>query len=508
MSQGDGPWRRTIDVETNDAPDRLDEPVADDAPTPHAGPPRRVLGVGLPDEVVTRLTESGPITVTDDLQTAGEVDVILLSTRLPLVEVLQAAAHVRDHARCPVVALVHTGGEATAVEVVRAGGVSIVSESNQEALEGLLGDGPGDVSLVEVYARHLGRSQTRRTAGGGRDTSTGLADRSLFDERLTELTVSGSVPRVGFARVLELEHAVNSLGPTAVSLLRRRLSARFGQLCRAASVELFAVNDQQFALLAPSLGSSAMDELGGLLDRTARTFDPTGGAPLGLVLGHAGPEVATDAESLCELAERALQLAVSDPTAVSVGADALSSGATATTELEAAKRIVEEIERDGRFGAGHGERVAALASDLARDLGYDVPTRNAIELAAHLHHVGSLRLPPAVRDGRGLDEDQTALYRTYPHLGASYLAPVAGARVATAVRAHAERWDGAGMPEGLVGRDIPVEARIIAVAHAFEELRATQPGRAIDALGDRAGTELDPDIVRVAVATFAGRRRP
>lgn len=112
-------------------------------------------------------------------------------------------------------------------------------------------------------------------------------------------------------------------------------------------------------------------------------------------------------------------------------------------------------------------------------------------------------------------DEATWAYRLHPVRGADYLRVSAGEEVADAVRAHHQRWDGAGFPDGLAGEEIPIAARIIAVANRFDALRhggAGTPGAtletALDALRGDAGTLLDPELVKLALPALAQTDHP
>ena len=219
-------------------------------------------------------------------------------------------------------------------------------------------------------------------------------------------------------------------------------------------------------------------------------------------MGHAGPEVSADAWALVEAAHRAREAAAADRSQVVVGADALSSGVAATTELEAAMRLVEHVERHVGLPDGHGARVAQLAGLIATELGYDGVARARIQLAGHLHAVGLAGSGIVFDDVDALQGEDLATWRAHPARGADYVAVGAGPEVAEIVRAHREHADGTGFPEGLAGYDIPVGARVVAVARAVEAAtRDTAPtaDELAASLRDLGGTVLDADVVAAAI---------
>jgi len=128
----------------------------------------------------------------------------------------------------------------------------------------------------------------------------------------------------------------------------------------------------------------------------------------------------------------------------------------------------------------HAHRVAQLSVNLAMALRISEPQLSDVERAALLHNLGRLALPDAilVRKERSLSEEERAVLRSYPLHGQAMLknVPFLAAANEIAVAAH-ERYDGSGFPRGLKGEDIPIGARVIAVADVWDEL--------VSGIGDR-----------------------
>jgi response regulator RpfG family c-di-GMP phosphodiesterase len=156
--------------------------------------------------------------------------------------------------------------------------------------------------------------------------------------------------------------------------------------------------------------------------------------------------------------------------------------------------------------AGHAARVRAAAVDLARAIGMDEAGCHIVAQAATLHELGLALLPQSLRQPpetlSGLDR---VLAQRHPDVVHELLAAMPGLRdAAPLVRAAFEWFDGSGHPRGLSGLEIPMGARLIAVACAVDRIATGEPGRpgvsglaAQAALAGLAGTALDPDLVRV-----------
>ena len=160
------------------------------------------------------------------------------------------------------------------------------------------------------------------------------------------------------------------------------------------------------------------------------------------------------------------------------------------------------------YAGAHPERVARIAVALAIRLGYGGRELDAIELGALLHDIGKAGIPEALLLKPGpLDEDEWRVMRAHPLISDSILAGIEfHPFVREIARSSHERIDGAGYPDGLAAERIPLPARIVAVADAFDALttdRAYRTGRstsfALAELGAHAGSQFCPRVVAALV---------
>ena len=121
---------------------------------------------------------------------------------------------------------------------------------------------------------------------------------------------------------------------------------------------------------------------------------------------------------------------------------------------------------------GHGQQTAHLAQKLGLTAGFCSETLHHLTLAALLHDIGLLALPSSLASPTGyLDFHSYAARQSHPRLGAQWLEPYRFLRQASVIIAHHhERWDGSGYPYGMRGTTIPIEARVLAIADAFDAI--------------------------------------
>lgn len=170
------------------------------------------------------------------------------------------------------------------------------------------------------------------------------------------------------------------------------------------------------------------------------------------------------------------------------------------------RQVARELDQLLPWQAGHGAGTAEVAWQIGRAVPLADNDLHQLRLASLLHDIGMLMLPPCLQTKREWPEpDVYVTIQNHPRLGAMLLEPFSFLREATVMIAHHhERWDGSGYPYGLRGEFIPLGARILAVADAFEAIqvphvhdRALRDHIAIRILHVASGTQFDPFVVDV-----------
>jgi HD-GYP domain-containing protein (c-di-GMP phosphodiesterase class II) len=163
--------------------------------------------------------------------------------------------------------------------------------------------------------------------------------------------------------------------------------------------------------------------------------------------------------------------------------------------------LTERLETHDPDSAGHAERVTALALRIAEALRAGGSRLEAIRHGGPVHDVGKLGVDPEIlRKPSALDPDEIESIRQHPELGVQMLQGVLR-RGLECVLHHHERWDGTGYPHGLAGDEIPIEARIVALADAYDAMTSDRPYRpaltheeAVAEVQRCSGTQFDPAV--------------
>lgn len=177
--------------------------------------------------------------------------------------------------------------------------------------------------------------------------------------------------------------------------------------------------------------------------------------------------------------------------------------------LHIVETMAEAVDAKDTYTHGHSRRVAEYSKEIARRYGYTGKRCNDIYMMALLHDVGKIGVPDAVINKPGrLTEDEFALIKEHPGKGARILKNIKEMpELVIGVRWHHERYDGNGYPDGLSGKDIPEEARIIAVADAYDAMSSYRSYRSVlpqekvrgEIRGGR-GKQFDPTFADIMLA--------
>jgi diguanylate cyclase (GGDEF)-like protein len=351
-----------------------------------------------------------------------------------------------------------------------------------------------------------------------RDPLTGLANRRGYHERIAaelERARRHDLPlSIVLADIDDFKALNDAFGHREGDGALRA----FADLCRAhvRGADLVSrVGGEEFAILLPHVGHQGALVTAERLRRAVRTeLRGPGGRGLSASFGIASyPQHGDDPEILLDHADQAMYAAKHlgrDRTVVfSHGLlEAVRENAPAE-QLQAVLVLAEALDLRDVGTSAHSQTVGGLCADIAGGLGFAVDRVERVRLAGVLHDVGKLGVPDEIlRKPAKLTDAEFAEMRKHSELGARMVAAAGMDDVSQWVLAHHERPDGRGYPFGLSGDAIPVEARILAVADAYEAMTADRPYRdapghdfAVGELRRCSGTQFDPAVVEALLLT-------
>lgn len=225
------------------------------------------------------------------------------------------------------------------------------------------------------------------------------------------------------------------------------------------------------------------------------------------ILGPEGPVGVLDAESPRPKAFNLDSLTVFETFAHQIAValeNARLHSTNRRTFYQTIRALAQVLEARDSYTRGHSERVARYARGTGEVLGLDRKTLQVLEQASLLHDIGTIGVRDSVLHKPGaLDDEERVAIERHPTIGDDILHPVVFLREALdIVRHHHEHWDGTGYPAGLKGEDIPLVARIVAVADAYDAMTSNRPYRhaiprqeALAEVRRKAGIQFDPAVV-------------
>lgn len=174
--------------------------------------------------------------------------------------------------------------------------------------------------------------------------------------------------------------------------------------------------------------------------------------------------------------------------------------------LNLVKSLISIVEAKHKYTKGHSERVHIISCFLGKQLGLRKSAREVLHWASLFHDVGKISVPDAVLNKPGkLTEEEFVTIKQHPVVGYNVLSHIEQLHDSLpGIRHHHEKLDGSGYPDGLKGNDIPLAARIIAVADVYDALTSTRSYRpampadkALEIMREGSGKHFDPRVLQV-----------
>jgi len=378
----------------------------------------------------------------------------------------------------------------------------------------------GPLLAIQLYQRAIVRA-LRAMRLALTDPLTGLGNHRHFHERLErELQHANerNLPlTLCFVDVDDFKRINDRFGHPAGDRVLSQLAARLRQ-----TGEAFRLGGDEFALLLPGYGeSAALTAASSVVERIAALdLEQVGSVTVSAGVAIS-PQHASERDELIRLADSALYWAKEygknrvrayRPDVIELAdLKRLASGPDRAARFRAAASLARAVDARDVYTGSHSQRVAELAARTARRLGLPDEEVELTRLAASLHDLGKLAIPEEILRKPGpLTEPERIVLERHPQIGFRMLESLGVDPVADWVLHHHERWDGSGYPDGVSGERIPLGARIIFVADAYDAMiservyrRRVSPEEAIAELDRCAGTQFDPRVVAALAEELA-----
>jgi diguanylate cyclase (GGDEF)-like protein/putative nucleotidyltransferase with HDIG domain len=345
------------------------------------------------------------------------------------------------------------------------------------------------------------------------DPLTGLGNHRSFHERLQrELSAAEHQGRVLSLCLVDIDDfkSINDrLGHPVGDEVLRQVASRLRQ-----GGESFRLGGDEFAVLLPELDETQSIAVARSIVERVGAIEVERVGPVTASAGVATfPVQGVARDELIRLADSALYWAKEEgknrarayeaESLLRANLEQLAGSPDRAARYRAAASLAKAVDARDAYTGSHSERVADLAGRIARRLGAADPEVELTRLAGSLHDLGKLAIPEEIlRKPDALSDTERLVLERHPQIGFRMLESLGVEPVAEWVLHHHERWDGRGYPQGLRGEQIPLGARIIFVADAFDAMTSERvyrepltPRAALEELRRCSGTQFDPAVV-------------
>jgi diguanylate cyclase (GGDEF)-like protein len=346
------------------------------------------------------------------------------------------------------------------------------------------------------------------------DPLTGLGNHRSFHERLQRELVNAEHEGSSLALCLvdfdNLKSVNDRFGHPVGDLVLGQVASRLRQ-----GGEAFRLGGDEFAVLLPRQDERQATAVARSIVERVAALDVEGVGPVTVSAGVATyPMHGSSRDELIRLADSALYWAKKDgknrvrayaaESILRANLEQIADTPDRAAQYRAAESLARAVDERDAYTGSHSQRVGEYSARIARRLGADDPAVELTRLAGNLHDLGKLAIPEDVlRKPEDLSEVERLMLERHPQIGFRMLESLGVQPVAEWVLHHHERWDGAGYPSRLAGDRIPLGARIIFVADAYDAMtsdrayrQAIPPREALAELERCAGTQFDPTVVK------------
>jgi diguanylate cyclase (GGDEF)-like protein/putative nucleotidyltransferase with HDIG domain len=367
------------------------------------------------------------------------------------------------------------------------------------------------IENAQLYSQAVTRANT--------DGLTGLYNHRHFHERIDHEIARGSRFGTTFSMIMldiDLFKAYNDIhGHLAGDEVLRRIAICIETSIRSIDIA-FRYGGEEFAIILPEARLDDAYKVAERIRKTIAAKTSSKSPPITASLGVANwPIDGVMKEEIISFADAALYRAKrTGRNRTCLSSDVVKPEAPlVSVELEARSRalsiiyaLAATVDAKDHYTYGHSKKVSDYAVAVSEAMGLPYDRIDIVRAAGLLHDIGKVGIPDSILNKKGtLNDDEWKLVKAHPKLGVEILRHVIDlVNCLPVILHHHERYDGTGYPSGLKGKNIPLEARILAVADAFDAITSPRPYReqlsskqALDELKRCIGTQFDPEVIEI-----------
>lgn len=363
-------------------------------------------------------------------------------------------------------------------------------------------DGEGNVvGVVVVFRDFTDKKEKQREILylSYHDQLTGLYNRRFFEEEKKRLDTPRNLPiTLVMADVNGLKLTNDAFGHSVGDQLLRKAAEVIKKECRVDDI-IARIGGDEFAILLPK---TSLEEAERIVSRIRKAIakERVGNAVLSISFGwHTKHKLGEEMDAIFKKAEDEMYR--------------YKLSESSSMRYQTMKLIVQALYAKHTREEQHSYRVSQLCGEMGSVLGLNLEAIRELRTAGLMHDIGKVTIDENILEKSGpLTEAEMFEINRHVETGYRILSSVNDfAQIAEFVLAHHERWDGWGYPKGLQGEEIPVEARIIAIADAYDAMtterpysRALSKAEAILEIRENAGAQFDPVMVQVFLEKVLG----
>jgi diguanylate cyclase (GGDEF)-like protein/putative nucleotidyltransferase with HDIG domain len=384
------------------------------------------------------------------------------------------------------------------------------------------------IITLAVYRSYLFALENQTLAKNIRiDSLTGLYNHRHFQESLAKAIITSNITMRPISLVVFDLDNFAGINNMQGHLFGDRVLAAIGDSVKTLvryNNEAFRIGGDEFAVILPNTDPQTATVVAenlktGVVKTVSNLIENLN---FSISIGiSCYPDIAKSKEQLFNTADGALywikyngknDILVFDPDIVeSLSADERARKAENQLFLEMVNSLAETVDAKDSYTMQHSKNVSEMAGNIARAAGFSEEAVRKIEAAGLLHDIGKIGVPDNILNKPGrLTDDEMLIIKNHPVTSSHIIESTSLKDLAQIIRAHHERWDGMGYPDGLKGEDIPVESRILALADTYDAMTTDRPYRkgcsideAIAEVEKCAGSQFDPHFAEIFASMFS-----